>query len=80
MQAGLNEAIILQQLHVRSLISHYVRDGHKWVYKTNEEWKNEEIPLWSVDTIKRAIRKLKNSGYIMSTSAYNRMKMDKTKW
>ena len=80
MQAELNAAILLQQLHVRSLISPYVRVGHKWVYKTNGEWKNEEFPFWSVDTIKRAISKLKNSGYIMSTSAYNRMKMNKTKW
>ena len=80
MQVGLNEAILLQQLHFRSLISTNVRDGHKWVYKTYEEWKNEEFPFWSVDTIKRAIRRLEDSGYIISTSSYNRMKMDKTKW
>ncbi|MBO0589064.1 conserved phage C-terminal domain-containing protein [Sporosarcina sp. E16_8] len=80
MQVGLNAAILLQQLHFRSLISTNVRDGHKWVYKTYEEWKNEEFPFWSVDTIKRAIRRLEDSGYIISTSSYNQMKMDKTKW
>ena len=80
MQVGLNEAIILQQLHFRLLISNKVRDGHKWVYKTYEEWKNEEFPFWSVDTIKRAIRRLEDSGYIIANSSYNRMKMDKTKW
>jgi len=32
MQVGLNAAILLQQLHFRSLISPNVRDGHKWVY------------------------------------------------
>ena len=80
MQVGLNEAILLQQLHFRSLISKNVRDGHKWVYKTYEEWKNEEFPFWSVDTIKRAIRRLEDKGYIIATSSYNRMKMDKTKW
>ncbi|NYF23632.1 conserved phage C-terminal domain-containing protein [Sporosarcina sp. JAI121] len=80
MQVGLNEAIILQQLHFRSLISTNVRDGHKWVYKTYEEWKNDDFPFWSVDTIKRAIRRLEDSGYIISTASYNRMKMDKTKW
>jgi uncharacterized phage protein (TIGR02220 family) len=79
-QVGLNEAILLQQLHFRSLISTHVRDGHKWVYKTYDEWKNEEFPFWSVDTIKRAIRRLENSGYIISTASYNRTKMDKTKW
>ncbi|MEK5067139.1 conserved phage C-terminal domain-containing protein [Sporosarcina sp. FSL K6-1508] len=80
MQVGLNAAVLLQQLHFRSLISPNVRDGHKWVYRTYEEWRNEEFPFWSVDTIKRAIRKLEESGYIISTSQYNRMKMDKTKW
>jgi len=80
MQVGLNAAILLQQLHFRSLISTNVRDGHKWVYKTYDQWKNEEFPFWSVDTIKRAIRRLEDSGYIISTDSYNRMKMDKTKW
>ena len=78
-RVGLNEAILLQQLHFRSLISTNVRDSHKWVYKTYEEWQ-EEFPFWSTDTIKRAIRKLEKDGYVISTSAYNRMKMDKTKW
>ena len=79
-QVGLNEAILLQQLHFRSLISQNIRDGYKWVYKTYEEWKNEKFPFWSVDTIKRTIRKLEQNGYIVSTSSYNRVKMDKTKW
>lgn len=78
-KVGLNEAILLQQLHFRLLISSNVRDGHKWVFKTYEEWR-EEFPFWSVDTIKRVIRKLENEGYVISTSAYNKMKMDKTKW
>lgn len=78
-QVGLNEAILLQQLHFRSLISSNVRDGHKWVYKTYEEWGNE-FPFWSIDTIRRSIYKLEKEGYVISTSAYNKMKMDKTKW
>ena len=43
MQVGLNEAILLQQLHFRLLISANVRDGHEWVYKTVDQWKNEEF-------------------------------------
>ena len=39
-----------------------------------------EFPFWSVDTIKRAIRRLEDKGYIIATASYNRMKMDKTKW
>lgn len=79
-QVGLNAAIVLQQLHFRSLISNNIRDGHKWVYKTYEEWRDEEFPFWSADTVKRAMHKLESEGYVISTSAYNRMKMDKTKW
>ncbi|AOV07369.1 conserved phage C-terminal domain-containing protein [Sporosarcina ureilytica] len=77
---GLNEAIFLQQLHFRLLISKKVRDGHIWHYKTYDEWHVEEFPFWSTTTIKRIIRKLENEGYIISTSSYNRMVNDKTKW
>ena len=79
-EVGFNEAIILQQLHFRLLSSEFERDGHKWFYKTYDEWKNEEFPFWSVDTIKRTIRKLEKKGYIISTAQYNHLKMDKTKW
>lgn len=78
-KVGLNEAILLQQLHFRSLISSNLRDGHKWVYKTFEEWQ-EEFPFWSIKTIKRIVKKLEDEEYIFSTSKYNRMKMDRTKW
>ncbi|MFS0574103.1 hypothetical protein AB1K83_00575 [Sporosarcina sp. 179-K 3D1 HS] len=76
---GLNEAVILQQLHFRSLISKNRKDGHVWVYKTYEEW-HEEFPFWSERTIKRTIRKLEEKGYIISTSAHNKLKIDRTKW
>ena len=79
-QVGLNEAIILQQLHFKLLISENERDGHKWVYKSYEEWQVGEFPFWSVDTIKRAVRRLEDKGYIIASSSYNRLKMDKTKW
>ncbi len=77
---GLNEAIVLQQLHFRSCISENWRNGHKWVYKTYEDWKKQEFPFWSIPTIKRVIYKLEKEGYLISTDCYNRMYMDKTKW
>lgn len=76
---GLNEAIFLQQLHFRMQISKNVRDGHIWVYKTYPEWQ-EEFPFWSTATIKRIIRGLEISGYVISSASYNRMPIDKTKW
>ncbi|MER1986607.1 MAG: conserved phage C-terminal domain-containing protein [Solibacillus sp.] len=69
----------MQQLHFRLLISTNVRDGHKWIYKTLAEW-NEEFPFWSYDTLKRIVAKLEKEGYIVTTNAYNKLKMDKTKW
>ncbi|WP_203248250.1 hypothetical protein [Sporosarcina beigongshangi] len=79
MEVGLNAAIFLQQLHVNLLISTNVQHGHKWVYKTVEQWENDEFPFWSIDTIKRTIHKLEKSGYIISTTSHNFSKMDKTK-
>ena len=76
---GLNEAIFLQQLHFRLLISKNVRDGHTWFYKSYEEWQ-AEFPFWSIATIKRIIRGLEIGGYVISNASYNRMSMDKTKW
>lgn len=79
MEVGLNAAILLKKLHINLLISTNIRGGHKWVYKTVEQWKNDEFPFWSTDTIKRAIYKLEKSGYIISTTLYNDTKMNKTK-
>ncbi|MEK5036738.1 hypothetical protein [Sporosarcina sp. FSL K6-3457] len=79
MEVRLHAVILLQQLHIHLLISINVRGGHKWVYKTVEQWKNDEFPFWSTDTIKRAIHKLEKSGYIISTTLYNDTKMDKAK-
>jgi len=76
---GLNEAIFLQQLHFRLQISTNHRDGHKWIYKTYDEWQSE-FEFWSYDTVKRTIAKLEKISYIVTTSQYNKMKMDKTKW
>lgn len=78
-KVGLNQAIFLQQLHFRLLIATNVRDGHKWIYRTYDEWQRE-FPFWSYDTVKRTIASLEKEGYIIATPEYNKMKMDKTKW
>lgn len=56
---GLNEAIILQQIHYWLKKS---KDG--WVYNTYDEWK-EQFPFFSEATIKRTITKLKKSGVLI---------------
>jgi len=79
MKVGLNAALFLQQLHYRLNISKNVRDGHKWVFNTYDDWM-EEFPFWSLNTIKRITYDLEQKGYLISTSKHNRMKIDNTKW
>ncbi|MBG9580742.1 replication protein [Bacillus thuringiensis] len=75
---GLNEAIILQQLHYWLEKSNNVKDGFGWIYNTYEEWKNQ-FPFWSESTIKRTLKKLQEQKIII-VGNYNKMKIDHTKW
>jgi DnaD/phage-associated family protein len=75
---GLNEAIILQQLHYWLKDSSHTYDGFKWIYNTYNNWK-EQFPFWSDKTIRRIITKLENEGLIISGN-YNKLGIDKTKW
>ena len=75
---GLNEAIILQQLHYWLQESNNIRDGYKWVYNTYEDWQ-KQFPFWSKNTIIRAIKSLEKKGLVV-VGNYNRMKIDNTKW
>lgn len=79
---GLNEAIVLQQIHYWLCIKKennkdYI-NGHYWVYNTYEQWK-EQFPFWSVGTIRRTITKLENNGLLI-VGNYNQAGFDKTKW
>ncbi len=75
---GLNESIVLQQLHYWLERSNHIHEGHKWVYNTYEEWQ-EQFPFWSESTIRRIITKLEKQGLIIAGN-FNRSKIDKTKW
>jgi DnaD/phage-associated family protein len=75
---GLNESIILQQLHYWLERSTHIHEGYKWVYNTYEEWQ-EQFPFWSVSTIRRIISKLEEKGLII-VGNFNKSKIDKTKW
>ncbi|WP_339171142.1 DnaD domain protein [Anoxybacillus sp. FSL W8-1294] len=75
---GLNESIVLQQLHYWLERSNHIHEGHRWVYNTYEEWQ-EQFPFWSESTIRRIITKLEKQGLIIAGN-FNRSKIDKTKW
>ncbi|WP_227396806.1 DnaD domain-containing protein [Jeotgalibacillus aurantiacus] len=76
---GLNEAVILQQMHYWLNHSKNFRDGRKWVFKTYREWQLE-FPFWTERTVKRVFASLEKMELVISTSEYNEMSIDKTKW
>jgi hypothetical protein len=75
---GLNEAIILQQLHYWLRKKAHQRNGREWHYNTYEDWK-KQFPFWSVSTIKRAIIHLQETGVVIAGN-FNHSPIDKTKW
>ena len=76
---GLNEAIVLQQLHFRLSNSPLKYGGYTWYHHTYAKWQ-KQFPFWSERTISRIFVGLENQGLIVSTQHYNEMKINKTKW
>lgn len=77
-EIGLNEAIMLQQMHYWLLKSANEFAGVKWFYKTLEEWQTE-FPFWSAMTIRRTLGSLEKQK-IIKIGNFNKKKFDKTKW
>jgi hypothetical protein len=79
---GLNESIILQQIHywneINKKAKHNLKDGYYWTFNSYNDWMNQ-FPFWSVSTIKRSIHKLESIGLIVCGN-YNKLKIDRTKW
>src|SRR5690242_20371763 len=76
---GLNEALILQQVHYwLQLPSAHEHDGRRWIYNSYPSWQ-KQFPFWSVNTVRRALEGLEDKGYLISGN-YNKRAMDKTKW
>lgn len=62
---GLNEAIVLQQVHYWLSRSQHVIDGRPWFYKSLQEWQRE-FPFWSEKTIRTAIKALRDRGLLLA--------------
>lgn len=75
---GLNEAILLQQIHywLRNPKSGVVRQGRKWVFNSYEEWQ-EQMPFWSARTIQRIAVELETRRLVTSDTLGGR---DRRKW
>jgi uncharacterized phage protein (TIGR02220 family) len=75
---GMNEAVVLQQIHYWLGMSKHQIEGKKWVYNTYEDWQ-KQFPFWSISTIRRTFSSLEKSGLVVSDN-WNAFKLDKTKW
>lgn len=75
---GLNEAIILQQLHYWMKKKRHIIEGKSWVYNTYEEWQ-KQFPFWSVTTIRRTLKGLEQQRLLL-TDNFSVMAFDRTKW
>lgn len=64
MAVGLNEALILQQVQYwLTTNSGVIHEGRKWIFNTIGQWR-KQMPFWSEDTIKRALKNLRDSGIL----------------
>lgn len=77
-EIGLNEAIVLQQMHYWLNTSKHTHDGKKWIYNSYKSWE-EQFPFWSNVTIRRAISSLEKQD-LLYTGNFNKAGFDKTKW
>ena len=76
---GLEEAILLQQLHFRLTHQGQERDGKLWYCQAYTSWA-KQLPFWSESKIKRLFLKLEKEGFLQSTDKYNTFYVDRTKW
>ena len=77
-EIGLNEAIILQQMHYWINKSNHIHDNKRWIYNSYKEWE-QHFPFWSNATIRRTISSLEKQELVL-VGNYNKAGFDKTKW
>lgn len=76
---GLNEAIILQQIHYwMQTKSGKEIDGARWIFNSLSDWQTQ-FGWWSESTIFRTLQNLEDAGLI-KTGNFNQRKGDRTKW
>ena len=83
-KSGLSKAIVINQLNywlgINQKSGNNFRDGYYWTYNTYQMWADNDFVFWSADTVKRIFTSLEKIGVVVSTSAYNKLGLDKTKW
>ena len=64
-QYGLNEAIVIQQIHYWQRKNKPMEDGYTWVYNSIPEWK-KQFPFWSERTIFSILKRLRDINVLIA--------------
>ena len=79
---GFNEALVLQQIDYRLEVNkknnRNFHEGKYWTHNSYEGWQ-EEFPFWSISTIKRIFKKLRDMK-LLEVGNFNTYKMNQTLW
>jgi len=76
-KVGLNEAIVLQQVHYWLRKEKNIIEGRKWTYDTYEKWQQKNFKFWSVKTVQRVFLSLEEQKLLISMQPEKR---DRRKW
>lgn len=82
LKIGLNEAIVLQQVHWLCNHDNNVTKeyDHVWIKRTAEEWHDKTFKFWSIPTIRRILKNLIDGKYLKTTTDLSEDKRDRTLW
>ncbi|WP_414543898.1 hypothetical protein [Nostoc sp. CCY0012] len=79
-EIGLEEAVILQQIHYFCQISkHIKRDGRRWFWKTLKDW-GETLPFLKPSTIRRAIANLRDNFKLIDVCRHSQKTWYQANW
>ena len=76
---GVDEAILLQQLHYRLQQQTVLQNGEAWYCQSHANWR-KQLPFWNEPKIKRIILQLEQLELVHSTDRFNQFYVDRTKW
>ena len=79
-EIGLEEALILQQIHYFCQISKHIKqDGRRWFWKTLNGW-GQTLPFLKISTIRRAIANLKDNFKLIDVCRHSEKTWYQANW